>query len=58
MNLIKYRDPQDQDYIHFWIDENDQIISPTFQTEAEAIQWANTKGSSIKDDVPQQGVCV
>lgn len=53
MNLIKYRDPQDRDYIYFWIDEHDNIISTNFQTEEEAIQWANNhtnEGSCIKVD--------
>lgn len=39
MKLIKYRDYQDTDYIYFWINESESIISPNFNTEDEAEKW-------------------
>ena len=40
MNLIKYRETQDQEYKYFWISEAGSIISPLLDKEEEALKWA------------------
>jgi hypothetical protein len=43
LDLIKYRDAGMQTYTFFWKNENDQIASPFFDSEAEAMAWTNEK---------------
>jgi hypothetical protein len=43
MQLIKYRDIGMQTYTYFWKNDNDQIASPFFDSEAEAMAWTNEK---------------
>jgi hypothetical protein len=43
MKLIKYRDIGMQTYTYFWKNENDQISSPFFGSETEAMAWTNEK---------------
>ena len=51
MQLIKYRDAGMQTYTYFWKNENDQIISPFFDSEPEAMAWRNEKTDpKILDD--------
>ena len=42
--LIKYRDAGLHSYTWFWINEHNQVISPYFNTEEEAKNWANNFG--------------
>lgn len=39
MKLIKYRDQGMPTYTYFWVDDNEQIISPFFDTEKQANEW-------------------
>jgi hypothetical protein len=39
IELIKYRDAGMQTYTYFWKNENDQMVSPFFDSEAEAMAW-------------------
>jgi len=43
MELIKYRDAGMQTYTYFWKNENNQMVSPFFDTETEAMAWTNEK---------------
>ena len=43
MELIKYRDAGMQTHTYFWKNENDQMVSPFFDSEAEAMAWTNQK---------------
>jgi hypothetical protein len=43
MKLIKYRDIGMQTYTYFWKNDNDQIASPFFDSEIEAMTWTNEK---------------
>lgn len=43
IELIKYRDADMQTYTYFWKNENDQMVSPFFDSEAAAMVWANEK---------------
>ena len=52
MKLIKYRDAGMQSYTYFWKNENDQICSPFFDSEPEAMAWTNEKPDpKILDDI-------
>ena len=41
MNLVKYRDAHMADYIWFWVNHSEEAISPSFNTEGEALEWLN-----------------
>ena len=43
LQLIKYRDVGMASYTYFWKNENNQISSPFFNSEAEALDWTNEK---------------
>ena len=43
LELIKYRDAGMQTYTYFWKNENHQMVSPFFNSEAEAFEWAKEK---------------
>ena len=43
IELIKYRDAGMQTYTYFWKNENGQMVSPFFDSEAEAMAWTNEK---------------
>lgn len=43
IDLIKYRDIGMQTYTYFWKDENDHMVSPFFDSEAEALVWTKEK---------------
>ena len=40
IKLIKHRDPGLPTYTWFWIDSNEKLASPFFNTENEALSWA------------------
>jgi hypothetical protein len=51
MELIKYRDAGMQTYTYFWKDETNQMVSPFFDSEAEAMAWTKEKiDPKILDD--------
>ena len=39
MELIKYRDAQMPNYTWFWIGDMKQVLSPYFDSEADAKRW-------------------
>ena len=43
MDLVKYRDAGMQSYTYFWKNENGQMVSPFFDSEAEAMAWTKEK---------------
>ena len=43
MKLIKYRDIGMQSYTYFWKNEKEQIVSPFFNSETEAMDWTKEK---------------
>ena len=43
MKLIKYRDIGMQTHTYFWKNDHDQIASPFFDSEIEAMAWTNEK---------------
>jgi hypothetical protein len=43
MELIKYRDIGMSTYTYFWKNANDQMVSPFFDSEAEAMAWTKEK---------------
>lgn len=43
VELIKYRDIGMQSYTYFWKNENNQIVSPFFDREQDALAWTKEK---------------
>jgi len=43
ITLVKYRDAGMQTYTYFWKNENEQIVSPFFNSETEAMDWTNER---------------
>jgi hypothetical protein len=39
IDLVKYRDIGMSSYTYFWKNETNQMVSPFFDSEAEAIDW-------------------
>ena len=39
LDLVKYRDAGMQTYTYFWKNENGQMVSPFFDSEADAMAW-------------------
>ena len=51
IELIKYRDAGMQTHTYFWKNENGQMVSPFFNSEAEAMDWTKEKiDPRIRDD--------
>lgn len=48
MKLIKYRDAGMHTYTYFWIDENQRVASPYFDSEEDAKEWAHTTWDNWK----------
>lgn len=43
MKLIKYRDIGMPTHTYFWKNDSDQIASPFFDSEVDALAWANER---------------
>jgi len=43
IELIKYRDAGMQTYTYFWKNESNQMVSPFFDSEAEAMAWEKSE---------------
>ena len=43
IELIKYRDAGMQTYTYFWKNETNNVVSPYFDSEAEAMDWTKEK---------------
>ena len=50
VELIKYRDAQMDAYTYFWINKNNQVVSPYYDSESEAKQWNILAGESHHSD--------
>ena len=51
LDLVKYRDAGMQTYTYFWKNENNQMVSPFFDSEAEAMAWTKEKSDpKVRDD--------
>lgn len=56
LNLIKYRDTEMTTYTYFWVDQNNQTVSPFFDIETAATEWNTEKPEpSILDDAKAEG---
>lgn len=50
-NLIKYRDTEMTKYTYCWVNQNNQTVSPFFDSETAATEWNTEKPEpSILDD--------
>ena len=47
MKLIKYRDAGMNTYTYFWKNADNQLSSPFFDTEPEALSWLSDKGYEV-----------
>lgn len=65
MRLVYYRGPEDVLYSFFWVNEQNQRVSPSFTTEDEAKKWLinsvtttveATPKESSKEPMPEVGV--
>ena len=45
LELIKYRDWGMPTYTFFWVNQNNNVVSPYFESEKEAHQWVNERPS-------------
>ena len=43
IDLVKYRDAGMQTYTYFWKNENNNVVSPYFDSEADAMAWTKEK---------------
>ena len=43
MELVRYRDWGMPTYTWFWINSQNQVISPYFDSEADAVKWAQAQ---------------
>ena len=48
--LVKYRDAGMHTYTYFWVNEQNQVVSPYHNTEAEALQWNTITGAELHSD--------
>ena len=49
LDLIKYRDAGMETYTYFWVDENNQISSPFFNSEVDATAWSHKEPRTLED---------
>lgn len=47
MKLIKYRDWGMPSHTYFWVNDDDQILSPYFDNQEEAEQWMLTQQQKL-----------
>lgn len=40
MRLIRYREAQDLEPLFLWVDDEDRTVSPYFESEEAATDWA------------------
>lgn len=53
MELVKYRDAGLSSYTWFWVDSNQRIVSPFFDSDEEAHNWMNQKLKEPRDQDEQ-----
>ena len=46
MRLVKYRDVGMHTYTYFWVDSNDRMVSPFFDSESAAVKWSDQQSQS------------
>jgi len=49
MKLIQYRDSGLHTYTYFWISEDNQVVSPYFDTAEEAERWLELQNKTLTD---------
>jgi hypothetical protein len=49
MKLIQYRDTGLPTYTYFWISEDDTVLSPYFESAAEAERWLEDQEERLSD---------
>jgi hypothetical protein len=54
MKLIQYRDAGMHTYTYFWISENNQVLSPYFDTKEQAENWAESQAEQFVHDTVKQ----
>jgi hypothetical protein len=53
MRLVYYRGPEEVMFSYFWVNDQNQRVTPTFTTEDEAKQWL-IKSVTTTDEPPKQ----
>lgn len=48
MTLVKYRDAGMHTYTYFWVDENNRVKSPYFNTDTEAYEWMEKQSEDFR----------
>ena len=48
--LVQYRDAGMHTYTYFWINENNQVVSPYYDSEVQAHQWNIMVGAEHHSD--------
>ena len=49
MELIKYRDAGLPTYTYFWINENNHVLSPYFDSQEQAENWLLEQKKTLVD---------
>jgi hypothetical protein len=39
LKLVKYRDSGMHTYTYFWINDNNSVVSPYFNSQEQALEW-------------------
>lgn len=49
MTLVKYRDAGMSTYTYFYVNENQRMVSPFFDSEQEALEWFDKVFDGVED---------
>lgn len=50
IELIRYRDPMEKQYIWFWVESGQgEILSPTFENKEDALYWGRETIEVVKN---------
>ena len=49
MTLVKYRDAEMSTYTYFYVNENQRMVSPFFDSEQEALEWFDKVFDGVED---------
>jgi hypothetical protein len=49
MQLIKYRDWGISTHTYFWVNRNDQVLSPYFDSQEQAETWLNEQKAHVNN---------
>jgi hypothetical protein len=56
MRLVYYRGPEEVMFSYFWVNDQNQRVTPTFTTEDEAKQWLIKSVTTTADEPPKPPV--